>query len=76
MKKPADLRICAMSGCMFVFKASEHGGKYDCPKCEFCSYGARWAFGPVAYRWYKTQEKYIDAKCWELRQKLEFELRV
>jgi hypothetical protein len=79
MKKPADLRVCGNASCMWIFKRSKNGGKADCPKCDFGSYGAAWAFGRRVYHMHKTQELYFKAKtdnfAIRLRSEIEEEMR-
>lgn len=54
----AVLRVCA--SCEWIFKSNEKN--QDCPKCGFAHYGARDVYGNKAYRYAKTQEKWIERK--------------
>jgi len=50
--KTAKLRTCA--SCEWIFKMKDNDP--TCPKCQFGSYGARYVYGNIAYRYAKTQE--------------------
>lgn len=51
----ANLRTCA--SCRWIFE-----GSGACPKCEFCSYGARFVYGDACYRFKVTQEPWMNQK--------------
>lgn len=44
----AKLRVCA--SCEWLYKSLD-----ECPKCGWVSYGARYVYGDICYRWTKTQ---------------------
>lgn len=49
----AKLRICGR--CSWIFEAGT-----DCPKCGFCSYGARYVLGDSCYRLKVSQRKWFE----------------
>lgn len=67
----AKLRVCA--SCEWVFKSDLKS--YECPKCGFASYGARYVYGKAAYRIAKTQEKWMDKKMFAYETELLREIR-
>jgi hypothetical protein len=60
----ANLRCCA--SCEWIYK----GPPWDCPKCGFASYGARFVYGNRAYRFEVTQEPWMDRKMERYRRQL------
>lgn len=51
----AKLKCCA--SCEWIYKESG-----DCPKCGYCSYGARYVHGDKAYKYNITQTPWINRK--------------
>jgi len=70
MSKKANLQVCA--SCTWIFRLSDSKG---CPKCDFASYGARWALGNKCYRYEKTQEPWLERKLEKYHMKLLEEIR-
>lgn len=67
-RKPAELRVCA--SCEWVFR-----GGVECPKCQFCSYGAHYVYGTRAYRYEHTQQPWRDKKLFAFESLLDQEIR-
>ena len=64
----ANLRTCA--SCEWVFR-----GHARCPKCGFATYGARWVYGDVCYKYEHTQEPWMDRKLARFRSSLLAEIQ-
>ena len=62
-QRNAKLRVCA--SCEWIYKDS-----LSCPKCYFCSYGARYVYGDKAYKFAITQEPWINKKLYYYHSKL------
>lgn len=60
------LRVCA--SCEWIFLRGDGDG---CPKCGFAHYGAHWVYGHRAYRYHRTQERWISRKMYAYRCELE-----
>lgn len=54
-RRLASLRTCA--SCEWIFRDG-----VECPKCGFGSYGARYVYGPAAYRHALTQRPWKEKK--------------
>lgn len=58
------LRVCA--SCEWIYKVGKNPGvfkhNWDCPKCNFSSYGARYVFGNKCYTYAKTQQPWMKKK--------------
>ncbi len=67
MSKKATVMLCA--SCEWIFR-----GDWECPKCGFGSYGARFVYGPKAYRYEKTQEPWKRKKMLAYGSKLDDEI--
>ena len=68
--KTAILRACA--SCEWIFKMEDNDPQ--CPKCDFGSYGARYAYGNIAYKYAKTQKPWMDKKIHQYTIKLLMEI--
>jgi len=66
MSKYAKLRVCA--SCEWMFKISKED--QVCPKCNFASYGARYAYGNACYRFAVNQKPWMDKKMADYATKL------
>ena len=66
--KKATVRVCA--SCEWIFR--DHA---SCPQCGFAHYGARWVYGPAAYRYEKTQEPWKNKKIEKYIHRLDDEIR-
>jgi hypothetical protein len=73
MKRQAKLRVCA--SCEWIFIIDENTEENGCPKCGFGHYGARFAYGNIAYRYQTTQKPWFDKKITEYTFKLMKEIR-
>jgi len=51
----AKLRVCA--SCEWLYN-----GNRDCPVCGFASYGARFAYGDICYKYKRTQKPWEDKR--------------
>lgn len=67
MSKRAKLRVCA--SCEWIFNEG-----IECPKCQFGSYGARYVYGDICYRYAKTQHPWRDKKLTNYMVKLDREI--
>lgn len=54
-RKAAKLRVC--TSCEWIYQ-----GYTDCPQCGWGSYGARFVYGNLAYKYAKTQKPWLDKK--------------
>lgn len=70
-QKIAKLRVCASCEWLFTLVTNEEG----CPKCGFAHYGARFVYGPKAYRYAVTQQPWADRKMREYAFKLSAEIQ-
>jgi hypothetical protein len=68
MSKHAKLRVCA--SCEWIFRDG-----IDCPKCGFDSYGARYVYGDVCYKYERTQQPWLDEKLCKYELKLLDEIK-
>ena len=66
----ARIRVCA--SCEWVFKSRP---STPCPKCKFATYGARWVYGPVCYRYLISQTPWKNRKMKDYESKLLDEIR-
>lgn len=67
-KRHAKLRVCA--SCEWIFT-----GGLECPKCQFCSYGARFVYGRKAYTYQVTQEPWKSKKMFSFELSLDREIK-
>ena len=65
----ASLRVCM--SCEWIYKGSISG----CPKCSWPSYGARFVYGNMAYKYAKTQRRWMDKKMFAYQMELMKEIR-
>ena len=66
VKRIVLLRTCA--SCEWIFKAENN--EPTCPKCQFGSYGARYVYGDMAYKYEKTQKPWKEKKLATYEMKL------
>jgi hypothetical protein len=68
-QQQANLRCCA--SCEWIYE-----GPRGCPKCGFASYGARFVYGNMAYRFKITQKPWMDRKMEKYHMQLMDEVDV
>jgi hypothetical protein len=71
-QKTAKLRVCA--SCEWIFTKNADTATDGCPMCAFGHYGARYVYGDAAYRYAKTQQKWLDNKILIYERKLRNEI--
>ena len=76
MSKTATLRVCA--SCEWIYKVEKNPGifkhNWNCLKCSFISYGARYVYGNACYRYQYDQQPWIEKKVTDYWVKLNEEV--
>ncbi len=66
------LGVCA--SCEWIYTCNDE--LTDCPQCGFGSYGARFVYGNIAYKYAKTQQPWFDKKVSEYKITLNNQIRI